>query len=241
MTRRADLERFYDLLATLSERVGGPRRLADCTGRMDWPERGVYFFLSPTETHADTDVPRVTRVGTHAVSEGSGTKMWDRLRTHRGAQRGTYAGGGNHRGSVFRLRVGEAIRARESLQAYYPVWGDGSSVDREVRLTEHPLEQRVSEFVGDLAFLWVAVDDEPGTDSDRATVEENAIALLSNYRREAVDERPPDWLGRNSASREIRESGLWNVDHVDREPGDDEYEPSFLDRLERAVADTTPP
>lgn len=236
VSRSSDLDRFYALLGDLADRVGGSRRLAACDGRMDWPERGVYFFCSPTETHAGTDVPRVVRVGTHAVSTGSKTTLWNRLRTHRGAQRGTYAGGGNHRGSVFRRRVGEAIRARESLTDHYPQWGVGSTADREVRLKEHPLERRVSEYVGDLPFLWVALDDEPGPESDRAFVEEHAIALLSNYRRPLVDERPPGWLGRNSESREIRESGLWNVDHVDAA-----HDPAFLDRLADAVADTTPP
>ena len=71
---------------------------------------------------------------------------------------------------------------------------------------------------------------------DRAFVERNAIALLSNFERSAVDPRVDDWLGRHSRSRKIRESGLWNVDHAD-EP----YDPAVLDRLERAVEGTTPP
>jgi hypothetical protein len=76
---------------------------------MNWPDRGIYFFFHPDETRESSDQLRVTRIGTHAVSEGSSTSLWDRLRTHRGAQRGTYEGGGNHRGSVFRKRVGEAL------------------------------------------------------------------------------------------------------------------------------------
>lgn len=236
VSRAADLERFYDLLAALAERTGGPFFLPDCDGRMDWPDRGVYFFLASDETHADTGVPRVTRVGTHAVSTGSSTTLWERLRAHRGAQRGTYAGGGNHRGSVFRRRVGEAIRVREGLVDYYPEWGVGSTADREVRLKEHPLERRVSDYLGSLPFLVVDVDDEPGPDSDRAFVEDGAIALLSNYRRELVDARPPGWLGRNSPSREIRESGLWNVAGVDAD-----HDPAFLDRFEAAVAETASP
>ncbi|SNR43881.1 hypothetical protein SAMN06266787_102134 [Halorubrum ezzemoulense] len=55
MTRRADLDRFYDLLDDLARRVGGPRKLKECTGYMDWPDRGIYFFLAPGETRASTD------------------------------------------------------------------------------------------------------------------------------------------------------------------------------------------
>jgi len=42
--RLRDLIRFYEILDMLAERIGGPRILAECTGRMGWPERGVYFF-----------------------------------------------------------------------------------------------------------------------------------------------------------------------------------------------------
>lgn len=42
--RLADLKRFHELLHRLEDRIGGRRRLADCDGRMDWPDRGVYFF-----------------------------------------------------------------------------------------------------------------------------------------------------------------------------------------------------
>lgn len=234
MRRRDDLERLYDLFDRLADRVGGPRRLGECDGYMDWPERGVYFFFAQDETRATTNQPRLTRVGTHAVSEGSGTSLWDRLRTHRGAMRGTYEGGGNHRGSVFRKRVGEALIARDGLRDEYPAWGEGSSADRDRRLGELELERRVSDYVRDLPFLWVDVDDAPGADSDRAFVERNAIALASNHGRDPIDRRG-DWLGAHSRSEAIRESGLWNVDHVD-----ESCDPAFLDRLATAVEGTDP-
>lgn len=201
----------------------------DCTGHLDWPERGVYFLLA----NDDSDERRVTRVGTHAVSAGAGTTLWSRLRTHRGANGGTYAGGGNHRGSVFRERVGEALIEREGLGDEYPRWGEGSTADRERRLAELPLERRVSAYVRDLAVLWVAVDDEPGPESDRASVERGAVALLSNAGREPVAPREETWLGRHSRSPAIRESGLWNVEHVE-----ERHDPGFLDRLAAYVRET---
>jgi len=47
--RLGDLVRFYEIIDSLSEKIGGPRILADCTGRMGWPERGVYFFQEHVE------------------------------------------------------------------------------------------------------------------------------------------------------------------------------------------------
>lgn len=236
MSRRSDLDRLYDLLEHLEANVGGKQRLKDCTGYMNWPERGVYFFFAKAETRESTDQLRLTRIGTHAVSTGSGTSLWNRLRTHRGANSGTYEDGGNHRGSVFRKRIGEAMIERDSLHNEYPHWGEGSSAGRERRLAELEHERRVSEYIRDLPFLWVDVDDEPSPQSDRAYLERNTIALVSNYRKDSLDPRSGDWLGRDSPRSEISDSGLWNINHV-RE----EYDPMFLDRLGRSIEETTPP
>jgi hypothetical protein len=48
------LKRFYSILATLEQSMGGARTLADCSGRMDWPKRGVYFFRETGENRSDT-------------------------------------------------------------------------------------------------------------------------------------------------------------------------------------------
>ncbi|WP_435075512.1 hypothetical protein [Halorubrum sp. HHNYT27] len=235
MARQDDIDRFYGLLNDLEQRVGGTRQLKNCTGYMDWPDRGVYIFFAPDEYRDSGDQLRVTRIGTHAVSEGSSTSLWNRLRTHRGAMRGTYDGGGNHRGSVFRKRVGEAFVERDSLHGEYPQWGEGSSAKREQRLDELEMERRVSDYLRSLPFLWLKVDDEPSADSQRAYIERNTIALLSNYQQDAVDARSNDWLGNHSRSVKIRESGLWNVNHVG-----EEYDPMFLDILTDAIEDTQP-
>lgn len=233
MSQQADLDRLYALLADLEAKVGGKQRLRDCTGYMDWPDRGVYFFFADGETRDSTEQLRLTRIGTHAVSSGSGTSLWSRLRTHRGAKSGIYEGGGNHRGSVFRKRIGEAMIERDELREEYPNWGEGSSASKDQRLDELEHERRVSEYIRDLPFLWIAVDDEPSPESDRAYIERNAIALVSNYQKAAIDPRDDDWLGRTSPRNEISDSGLWNINHVG-----EQYDTAFLDRLAVAVEET---
>jgi hypothetical protein len=242
MARRDDLDRFYDSLDDLAHRVGGTRKLKHCTGYMDWPDRGVYFFLEPGETRESTDQLRVTRVGTHGVSEGSSTSLWERLKQHYGTGSGSsdHPHGGNHRGSVYRKRVGEAIIEKHDLTDEYPDWDERwSSIERErpvVRDEEYVLERRVSTYIREQPFLWVNLDDEPSADSDRAYLERNAIALLSNFEKRPIDPRGDGWLGRYSRSREIRESGLWNVNHVE-----ERYDSGFLDLLGTSIDDTTPP
>lgn len=226
MTRKTDLDELYQLLADLRKQVGGYRTLGESTGRMEWPQRGVYFFFAPDETREASNQLRVSRIGTHAVSAGSGTSLWNRLRTHRGTLSGTRPDGGNHRGSVFRLRVGEAIINRDGIADEYPDWGEGSSASADIRNAEYALEKRVSEYIRELPLLWVDVDDEPGPESQRAAIERNTIALLSNYRGDSLDSRESTWLGTNSPNPEIRESGLWNVDHT-KEP----YSSAVLETL----------
>jgi hypothetical protein len=80
-----------------------------------------------------------------------------------------------------------------------------------------------------MSLLWLAIGDEPSSESDRAYIERNCIALLSASRK-PLDLASPGWLGRFSQREAIRKSGLWNVNYVG-EP----YDPSFLDVLSHYV------
>jgi hypothetical protein len=231
--RLKHLKRFYALLDRVEYNIGGARTLAGCSGRMDWPRRGVYLFREPGEMRSDTGTgPRIVRVGTHAVTETSRTKLWGRLSQHKGPQG---SGGGHHRGSVFRDIVGAALIKRDGR--HFPTWGEGNSAPRDIRAGEHEMECLVSQGIGKMPFLWLAVDNEVGPET-RRYIERNFIALLSNYGKPALDPSSPDWLGLRCQSDRlrdgglsIRESGLWNSNHVD-----ESYDPAFLGELERLVA-----
>lgn len=45
MSRLDDLTAFYGLLGVLETRLGRKGKLRDCSGRQEWPRRGVYFFF----------------------------------------------------------------------------------------------------------------------------------------------------------------------------------------------------
>jgi hypothetical protein len=227
MSRRADIDEFYRILDELRSRVGGSRMLRDSDGRSGWPERGMYFFFEEGEFREDGVSPRVVRIGTHAVSANSKAKLWTRLRLHRGNQNG----GGSHRGSIFRLRVGEALIQKNGFSNDIGrSWGTGKAAAKNIRLAEAPLELAVSEYICRMPFLWVAVDDIPGPQSMRSYLEKNSIGLLSNFETAPIDSPSPNWLGKLSAEQKIRESGLWNSDYVDFE-----YDPAFLHLLKQAV------
>jgi hypothetical protein len=226
--RTSHLKEFYSLLGQLQKSVHGPRRLADCKGQMSWPLRGVYFFLEEGEGRTDTGSgPRVVRVGTHALQAGSNTRLWTRLSQHRGQK--TH-GGGNHRGSIFRLLVGNSLSNRKGQ--VIASWGQGSSAPSDVRAGESGLEKEVSRVIGSMAVLWLGIDDDPGPKSLRGYVERNAIALLSNYKKQTLDPPSQAWLGQYCDRERVRNSGLWNSNHVD-----EVYDQNFLEVFQRLVSE----
>ncbi len=222
-----DLEQFYSLIARLAEAPWQAKPLRELPANSAFPKRGVYFFMEPGEYRAlQPEVLRVVRVGTHAVSNGSKSTLRARLKQHFG----TRGGGGNHRGSIFRRHVGDALLARDKCNLEF--WGIGSTASTSVRATESEHEKQVSEILGAMSVLWIKVPDEASRESDRAFIERNSIALLSNQFA-PLDTPTMGWLGRFSPRREIRESSLWNLNHVN-----ESYHPLFLEKLAYYVEQT---
>jgi hypothetical protein len=211
MERNNLIKQFYSLLNELKNKTGF-RYLKDCRASLGWPKQGVYFFFEEGEIRQGSNDLRVVRVGTHALKAGSATTLWKRLRQHRGNLGGELPGGGNHRGSIFRLHVGTALINKENLNV--PTWAQGNNAGPDIRTSEHFLECKVSQVIGNMPFLWLKVEDPSGPQSLRGYIERNAISLLSNYMREPIDPPSKNWLGNYCANSMVRESGLWNVDHV---------------------------
>jgi hypothetical protein len=185
----------------------------------------VYFFFEDGENRVDGRTPRVVRIGTHALNARSQSTLWRRLRQHRGTLAGRYAGGGNHRGSIFRKHVGTALLNSQTWPPEIRESWPRRRVAAGVRAAEQPLERAVSAYIGAMPVVGLAVPDR----EHRHAIEANAIALLSN-RVGGLDPASSGWLGLHAASEHVRTSALWNVEHVD-----DVYDPAFLDLLELAV------
>jgi hypothetical protein len=227
----ADRSRFDELLRRLMTGVDQGLPLARLLEIGRLPDRGVYFFLD-SATPNTQEQWHICRVGTHAVSLGSKSTLRARLQAHLG----TRTGSGNHRGSIFRLHVGNALLQRD--QRDIATWGKGSVAPHELRTNpalreaEAQHEKQVSDYMAQLPVLWLAVPDEASPASERSIIERNAIALLSRDAQLSAA-HPNGWLGEHSPRREIRGSRLWNLNYVD-----DEYNPSFLALLERSVGYT---
>jgi hypothetical protein len=104
-------------------------------------------------------------------------------------------------------------------------WGSSAS-DKTTQTAERELEKAVSNYLSELYVLLISVPGESGKNNDRAYLEQNLIALISNVCR-PLDPPSCEWLGLHSSRREIQKSGLWNVNHVEQR-----YDPNFLDILD---------
>jgi hypothetical protein len=118
----------------------------------------------------------------------------------------------------------------------HPTWGEGNHANHEVKSNELALEREVSLVIGAMPFVWPPLEDDAGPDSRRGYIERNSIALLSNRNKAALDPPSTKWLGRHCDRDRVRESALWNSNHVD-----EAYAPAFLDELERLAAETVIP
>lgn len=84
-----------------------------------------------------------------------------------------------------------------------------------------------------LALLCAAASlAQSGSYANRA---EALKALSAAEPEQAIDAASPAWLGRCSGRERVRESGLWNNNHVD-----EAYDSGNLDIVERAVRVTVP-
>lgn len=225
---KADMARLTHYLKQLRKAQDGGRQFAATSGRMSWPARGVYVVLSADDSVSRLGMPRIVRVGTHAVSVGSRTSLWDRLSTHRG----TLSGGGSHRSSIFRLHVGRAWTRAVPSDVWPSSWAEGQSASGEIRLNEVELEAQVSRVIGAMRVLWLDIDDQPGAASERAYVERNLIGMVSRAGL-LWGKDWHGWLGRHAADWRIATSGLWNLNHVY-----DKVDEDFIERFAHAVAHT---
>lgn len=170
--------------------------------------RGVYFFFEDGETCSDTETDlRVVRVGTHAVTARSKSQLWHRLYEHK-------QDGGR---SVFRDHVNRALKQRS---------GESWTSD------DHNHSRCISAYIGNMPFLCIKVDGQ-GSHNQRKFIERNAIALLSNWRRDPIYRPSVDWLGHQAKREEISGSGLWNVQHTKGT-----YKHGFLKVLEDCIHQT---
>jgi hypothetical protein len=171
----------------------------------DIPADGIYLLFERGE-HGHGGV-RIVRVGTH---RGEG-QLPGRLKEHFVNE--------NKDRSIFRKNVGRAILHRAD-DSYLRVWNidtlsraarerHAADIDRDHR---RRIEAQVTEYIQEnLSFVVIPV---PLTE-DRLRLEERLVGTVSLC---SACRPSPNWFGKQSPKPKIRESGLWQEQHLYKEP-----------------------
>lgn len=176
------------------------------------PKNGIYILFENGEVAHEVD--RIVRVGTHTGNN----QLPSRLQQHFLKE--------NKDRSIFRKNVGRALLSRDK-DAFLEAWELDltaskakekymGTIDRN-KLQE--TEWRVTRYIqGSFRFAVFRVDDK----ADRLRWESAIISTVSR----CEECHPSDkWLGLHSPKQKIRESGLWLVNELYKQPlSESEYE-----------------
>ena len=169
------------------------------------PKNGIYVLFEAGEKAHGGD--RIVRVGTHTGKN----QLRSRLKQH-------YIDENKDR-SIFRKNIGRAILNREN-DSFLTQWNWDLTTRKAKERYGHLVdwrkqketEKRASEYIQDnLSFVVFEVKDK----RKRLHLESKIISTLS-----WCDKCEPsdNWLGLNSPKKKIRQSGLWLVNELYKEP-----------------------
>lgn len=169
-------------------------------------DNGIYIVFENGEYYQEMD--RIVRVGTHRADK----RLKKRLRDHLARK--------NKDGSIFRKNIGKAILAKQN-DPYLDIWAANTSNRSEAIKKlgdkfdiqrQKEIEDQVTKYMLDnLSFICFEVK----TEEERLRLEEGLIATLNcckNFNKSI------DWLGNYSPVEKIKESGLWLIQGLNKQP-----------------------
>ena len=169
---------------------------------------GIYILFEKDETYKDMD--RVVRIGTHTGENKLPARMVQHYQIETKDR------------SIFRKNIGR-VYLNLANDPYLDVW-DVSNIRRKDRLRNLPyrdldkeaaLEERITEVItSNFSFALIEVNDK----NYRLYLETAIIATIA----QGQSQPSKHWLGNNSTKIKIRESGLWQVQGLKRNPITDE-------------------
>jgi hypothetical protein len=169
------------------------------------PANGIYILFEKGECGHGVD--RIVRIGTHT---GDG-QLPSRLRQHFTLE--------NKDRSIFRKNIGRAL-LNAGGDPYLGKWNLDMTTRKAKEAHRHlvdsdkqrQIEQAVTEYLQEnLSFVIFPVEGK----ADRLRLEARIISTVSLCKN---CQPSSDWLGLKSPKTKIRESGLWQVNELYKEP-----------------------
>ncbi len=201
------------------------------------PDNGIYFFYEDGEIWGHGgDKPRIVRIGTHRDGNfRSRIKehfLFDDSRMDFGSDDPKPSDR-----SIFRKNIGRAL-LNERQDNYLGVW----EIDfmrrnnreqyehlRDIQ-KENEIESKVTRILRqNFSFRFIIVENQ----TQRIGPEGLEGALIGTTARCELCKPSRNWLGKHSPKHQIRESGLWLVQHLGAPELDEQNEEAVLDAVAR--------
>ena len=170
-------------------------------GYNDIPLNGIYILFEKGEIAHDGD--RIVRIGTHTGDRQLRSRIYQHFENE------------NKNRSIFRKNIGRCLLNKQH-PSYLTTWElDTTSRAEKAKFAhlvdkdfEKNFEKEISKYIQD-NFSFVII--QANTKQERMYFESRLIGTVSN----CADCQPSaNWLGLNSPIIKIRESGLWQVQHL---------------------------
>ncbi len=164
------------------------------------PANGVYFIFETGEAGHDSD--RIVRIGSHTGIGNLGARLREHVTL-------------NKNRSIFRKHIGRAL-LNQARDPYLRVWNLDSTSrkdkDKNSSQIDVPKQEEVEAAVLSVITGTFTVVVLGATDHIRACeIEKLCIATVAGC---DVCGPSKEWLGSHSTNSKIRESGLWQVQHL---------------------------
>lgn len=182
-------------------------------------KNGIYIIFEKSELQ--NNLNRVVRIGTHTGAN----RLFLRINEH-------YIGN-DHRDSIFRKHLGRCFLTLDKRIDYIENWDlkikkredKAKNIEKINWALEEIYENRVTDYIkSNFTFVIIPkLTDE----RKRTRLEEGLIATFAQSDDKIISE---NWLGKYHPDNKIRNSGLWNIQHINGMPLSDE-EVKFIEGI----------
>lgn len=199
------------------------------------PKNGIYFFYQQGELNAHDGKLGIVRVGTHKdnnfrsrISEHYLLDGMKRFESNSPAPKDR---------SIFRKNIGRALLNKKNSE-YLPIWEQDFTTKavqqkyRHKRNTafEYTVETEIADILRKtFSFRFIEIDDQE-LRMGKKGLEGRLIGTLSHC---SLCKPSSQWLGHHSSKKQIRESGLWLIQHLN----DDGITDKDKDLISRLISD----
>jgi hypothetical protein len=175
------------------------------------PKNGIYIIFEKGEKQSNLD--RVVRIGSH----NGDNRLFARIDEH--------FIGGDHRSSIFRKHLGRCFLAIDKRTDYLLNWDlkikkkvdKARNLDKIDWVLEAKYERKLTDYIRN-NFSFILIEDLTEK-VKRKRLEEGLIATFAQSDEKIISKK---WLGKFHPDRKIRASGLWNIQHINGRPLNEE-------------------